>query len=104
MKTVLKIKGYNPKTQQYEQVAINTAAPAKLAYGGAGAFRETLCATKNAERLHQWFGLNLLYSGKLGLYILCVEHWGTSWDYVPCPVFDRNVADYIKNNGLEFKH
>lgn len=37
--------------QQYEQVAINTAAPAKLAYDGAGAFRETLCATKNAEKL-----------------------------------------------------
>ena len=37
--------------QQYEQVAINTAAPAKLFYDGAGAFRETLCATKNAEKL-----------------------------------------------------
>lgn len=64
----------------------------------------TDCSQGDAERLHQWFGLNLLYSGKLGLYILCVEHWGTSWDYVPCPVFDQNVADYIKNNGLEFKH
>ena len=64
----------------------------------------TDCSQDDAERLHQWFGLNLLYSGKLGLYILCVEHWGTSWDYVPCPVFNQNVADYIKNNGLEFKH
>ena len=51
MKTTLKIKGYNQKTQQYEQVAINTAAPAKLAYDGAGVYRETLCATKNAEKL-----------------------------------------------------
>lgn len=64
----------------------------------------TDCSQDDAEKLHQWFGLNLLYSGKLGLYILCVEHWETSWDYVPCSVFNQNVADYIKNNGLEFKH
>lgn len=51
MKTILKIKGYNRDAQQYEQVAINTTAPAKLSYDGAGAFRETLCATKNAEKL-----------------------------------------------------
>lgn len=64
----------------------------------------TDCSQDDAEKLNKWFGLNFLYSEKLDLYILAVDHYGTSWDYIPCPVFDRNVADYIKNNGLEFKH
>lgn len=64
----------------------------------------TDCSQYDAEKLHQWFGLNFLFSGKLGLYILCVEHWGTSWDYVPCGVYDKFTADYIKHQGLEFKH
>lgn len=64
----------------------------------------TDCSQDDAEKLHGWFGLNFLYSEKLDLYILAVDHCGTSWNYVPCPVFARNVADYIKNNGLEFKH
>lgn len=51
MKTILEIKGYNKETKQFERVAINVAAPAKLSYTGAGVFRETLCATKNAEKL-----------------------------------------------------
>ena len=51
MNTILKIQGFNKKTRQYEQIAINAAAPAKLSYNGAGAFHETLCATKNAEKL-----------------------------------------------------
>lgn len=64
----------------------------------------TDCSQDDAEKLNKWFGLNFLHSEKLDLYILAVDHCGTSWDYVPCPVFDRHVADYIKNNGLEFKH
>lgn len=51
MKTVLKVKGYNRTTQTWETVATNPAAPAKLFYDGAGVFCETLCATKNAEKL-----------------------------------------------------
>lgn len=64
----------------------------------------TDCSQDDAERLHRWFGLTLIYAERLGLYVLAVDHWGTNWDYVPCPVFNQNVADYVKNNGLEFKH
>lgn len=63
----------------------------------------TDCSQDDAEILHQWFGLNFIYSARLELFVLAVDHYGTSWDYIPCPVFDRNVADYVKNNGLEFK-
>ena len=64
----------------------------------------TDCSKYDAERLHQWFGLNFLYSGKLEMYVLCVDHFGTPWDYVSCGVYDKFVADCIKRNGLEFKH
>ena len=57
MNTILKIQGFNKKTRQYEQIAINPAAPAKLFYKGAGAFLEKACATKNAEKLLK--GVNL---------------------------------------------
>lgn len=51
MKTILKIEGYNNEMQSWKMVATNPAAPAKLSYDGAGVYRETLCATKNAEKL-----------------------------------------------------
>lgn len=63
----------------------------------------TDCSKDDAERLHKWFGLNFLYSEKLDLYVLCVDHFGTSWNYIPCGVYDKFVADCIKRNGLEFK-
>lgn len=30
------------------------------------------------------FNLLFVYSPKLDLYVLCVDHYGTSWDYVVC--------------------
>lgn len=63
----------------------------------------TNCTQEDAERLHEWFGLNFLYSEKLDLYVLAVDHWGTRWDYVGCSVYDKEVADCIKRRGLEFK-
>lgn len=51
MKTLLKIEGYNKETQSWETVAKNPAAPSKLSYKGAGVYRESVCATKNAEKL-----------------------------------------------------
>ena len=63
----------------------------------------TDCSKDDAERLHEWFGLNFLYSEKLDLYVLCVDHYGTSWSSVPCSVYDEFVANCIKRNGLEFK-
>lgn len=64
----------------------------------------TDCSQDDAEKLNQWFGLNFLYSEKLELYVLVVEHFGTGWDYIPCGVYDKFVADCIKRRGLEFKH
>lgn len=34
--------------------------------------------------LEDHFNLLFSYSETLDLYILCVDHWGTSWDYVTC--------------------
>ena len=64
----------------------------------------TDCTKDDAERLHKWFGLNFLYSEKLELYVLAVEHWGTSWDFVACNVYDEFVADCIKRRRMEFKY
>ena len=51
MNAVLKINGFNRIHQVWENVATNPAAPAKLSYKGAGGYRESICATKNAEKL-----------------------------------------------------
>ena len=34
--------------------------------------------------LEDHFGLLFSYSDKLDLYVLCVDHYGTSWDYTHC--------------------
>ena len=36
----------------------------------------------DVEFLEQHFNLLFSYSDMLGLYVLCVDHFGTSWDYV----------------------
>lgn len=61
------------------------------------------CSKDDAERLHKWFGLNFLYSEKLDLYVLAVEHFGTAWSSVPCGVYDKFVAEIVKRRGMEFK-
>lgn len=63
----------------------------------------TDCSKDDAERLHEWFGLNFLYSEKLDLYVLAVDHFGTSWNSVPCGVYDKFVAENVKRCGMEFK-
>lgn len=42
----------------------------------------TDCSAEDVEYLSKWFGLLFTYSPKLDCYILCVDHWGTSWDSV----------------------
>lgn len=42
----------------------------------------TDCSDFDVEYLEQHFGLKFTYSDLLGLYVLCVTHWGTGWDYV----------------------
>ena len=42
----------------------------------------TDCSTDQVEYLEEHFGLLFTYSDALDCYILCVDHFGTSWDYV----------------------
>lgn len=42
----------------------------------------TDCTSEDVEYLSKWFGLLFTYSPMLDCYILCVDHWGTSWDSV----------------------
>ena len=67
MNTVLNVKGFDKKTQSWDTVATNPAAPAKLAYDGAGVYRETICATKNAEKLLK--GVDLSKYSCLNMYV-----------------------------------
>lgn len=38
----------------------------------------------DVEFLEEHFNLLFSYSDKLNLFVLCVDHYGTSWDYVHC--------------------
>lgn len=42
----------------------------------------TDCTKYEVEYLEQHFGLKFTFSDTLDLYVLCVDHYGTSWDYV----------------------
>ena len=42
----------------------------------------TDCTDDDVEYMEQTFGLLFTYSDLLDKYILCVDHFGTSWDYV----------------------
>lgn len=54
----------------------------------------TDCNKSDVEYLEKHFGLLFTYSDKLDCYILCVDHWGTSWDYVTCEVLTYGVDEY----------
>lgn len=42
----------------------------------------TDCSDEDVEYLEKTFGLLFTYSDLLDKYILCVNHFGTRWDYV----------------------
>ena len=44
----------------------------------------TDCTDDDVEYLEKTFGLLFTYSDLLDKYILCVDHFGRSWDYVEC--------------------
>ena len=46
----------------------------------------TDASESDVEYLEKNFGLLFTYSDKLDCFILCVNHFGTSWNYVPCEV------------------
>ena len=42
----------------------------------------TSASEGDVEWLEEHFGLLFTYSDALDLYVLCVDHYGTGWDYV----------------------
>ena len=43
----------------------------------------------DVEYLEKNFGLKFSYSNKLECFVLCVDHWGTGWDYVSCEISEE---------------
>lgn len=67
----------------------------------------TDCSQSDVEYLEKYFDLKFSYSNLLDKYILCVDHCGTSWDYVACPVnnvdeFAPNVRSYKELTGYDY--
>lgn len=60
----------------------------------------TDCSEGDVEFLEKNFDLKFTYSEKLDCFILCVDHCGTGWDYVSCPVSD----DLIKIWGSKIEY
>ena len=52
------------------------------------------CTQSDVEYLKKHFGLLFTYSDKLDCYILCVDHFGTSWNYVHCQVLTYGIDEY----------
>lgn len=50
------------------------------------------CSDSDVEYLEETFGLLFTYSDLLDCYILCVNHYGTAWDYVYCETTNENAA------------
>lgn len=53
----------------------------------------TSASESDVEYLEKNFGLLFTYSDKLDCFILCVDHYGTSWDYVACEVLTYGNDD-----------
>lgn len=68
------------------------------------------CSKDEVEYLERNFGLLFTHSDLLDKYILCVDHYGTSWDYVHCQVLTYGNEDgmypriksYKELTGQEF--
>ena len=66
----------------------------------------TDCTKCDVEYLEKSFDLKFTYSDLLDGYILCVDHWGTRWDYVPCEVntsYEYAPEENIINKDLNHK-
>jgi hypothetical protein len=67
----------------------------------------TSASASDVEYLEKHFGLLFTYSDKLDCFILCVDHFGTSWNYVPCEVLTHGeelspcVKSYEELTGLK---
>lgn len=61
----------------------------------------TDCSKFDKEWLEQTFDLTFAYSSLLDKYVLCVDHCGTSWDYVPCEVLSDS---WWETNGNKYEY
>lgn len=52
----------------------------------------------DVEFLEQHFNLLFTYSDALDLFILCVDHYGTAWDYVSVETDLENAARKLGEN------
>lgn len=43
--------------------------------------------------LENTFGLLFTYSELLDCFVLCVDHCGTGWDYVPCDILNEEILE-----------
>ncbi|MCM1497314.1 MAG: hypothetical protein NC124_02495 [Clostridium sp.] len=53
----------------------------------------------DVEYLEKNFGLKFSYSNNLDCFVLCVDHYGTGWDYVSCECSDELIEI---NPGIEY--
>ena len=53
----------------------------------------TDCSEADVIFLENTFDLKFAYSTKLDLYVLCVDHFGTLWDGVPCDCLNDDIPD-----------
>lgn len=63
----------------------------------------TDCSQSDVEWLTKSFDLLFTYSEKLDCYILAVDHYGTSWGYVPCEVLSKEMKEIIVRDKLTYK-
>lgn len=81
--------------QVYDYMRFNTYNEDNETYTEIFQWFITDCSEDDVEYLERYFGLLFSYSPLLDKYILCVDHFGTSWDYVSCPVYgDKTNNDY----------
>lgn len=56
----------------------------------------TDCNDRDVKFLTEHFsGIHFGYSDVLDMYILCVIHYGTGWDYVPVDVLNDDICDSV---------
>lgn len=60
----------------------------------------TDASREDVEWLEESFGLLFTYSDMLDCFVLCVPHWGTSWDYVPCECYNDDISDSLLTKDL----
>ena len=55
----------------------------------------TDCNENDVEFLEKTFDMKFTYSDMLGLYILCVTHFGTPWNGVDVEILNDDLPDHI---------